>query len=128
MKYKSTQHTNSTSAETVKRPFLPPPIFGLAIMFEIGKNSSEVIDAINSAATCYGWVMHYDEPVTIYNTSRASMFITGIITPTANVYTKEAEIKRPNAEMESLDDTNSVCDTPHQVCDILPQSTSQISG
>merc|ERR1712051_696472 len=58
-----------------------PPILFIAMMFELSQGIDEVFSTLKETVEKSNWLLHYDEEVKIYNTSRTSLFITCLLSP-----------------------------------------------
>ena len=58
-----------------------PPVLFIAMMFELSQGMDEVFSIIKETVEKSNWLLHCDEEVKIYNTSRTSLFITCLLSP-----------------------------------------------
>ena len=58
-----------------------PPIFFIVMMFELSQGMDEVFSIIKENVEKFNWLLHIDEEVKIYNTSRTSLFFTCLLSP-----------------------------------------------
>ena len=58
-----------------------PPVLFIAMMFELSQGIDEVFSILKETVEKSNWLLHCDEEVKIYNTSRTSLFITCLLSP-----------------------------------------------
>ena len=58
-----------------------PPVLFIAMMFELSQGIDEVFSILKETVEKSNWLIHCDEEVKIYNTSRTSLFITCLLSP-----------------------------------------------
>ena len=58
-----------------------PPIYFIAMMFELSQGMDELFSIIRENVEKFNWLLHIDEEVKIYNTSRTSLFFTCLLSP-----------------------------------------------
>ena len=69
-----------------------PPVLFIAMMFELSQGMDEVFSIIKETVEKSNWLIHCDEEVKIYNTSRTSLFITCLLSP-ANTVSLDGNVK-----------------------------------
>jgi hypothetical protein len=84
-----------------------PPVLFIAMMFELSQGIDEVFSIIKETVEKSNWLLHCDEEVKIYNTSRTSLFITCLLSP-ANAVCLNAKAVCLDANAVCLD-ANAVC-------------------
>ena len=63
----------------------PPPVASISMMFELAQGMDEIFTILQDVVSKHNWVLHIDDPVNIYNTSRTSLFITCLLIPAESV-------------------------------------------
>ena len=89
-------------------------------MFELGQNIDEVISIIQSTVSQCGWLLHRDDAISIYNTSRTSLFITCVLSPSNAICSKILNLD----SVDKVDNSSSTCDekTSSQLISTDPSS------
>ena len=64
---------------------IPPPVASIAMMFELAQGMDEIITFLRGVVSKHSWMLHIDDAVNIYNTSRTSLIITCLLVPAETV-------------------------------------------
>merc|ERR1712051_143813 len=83
-----------------------PPILFIAMMFELSQGIDEVFSILKETVKKSNWLLHCDEEVKIYNTSRTSLFTTCLLSP-ANAVCLDANAVCLDANVEEREGSDN---------------------
>ena len=85
-----------------------PPIVSISMMFELAQGMDDILKSLQDEAAKCKWMIHIDEPVNIYNTSRTALFITCLLTPAHSVCFNSVKLDANEKELSSISPNNDL--------------------